>query len=89
MAIGALAALRDHGIRVPGDISVAGFDDIPIVRELTPSLTTVALPLERLGEQAMELALNENPGRGPRILRAAGTVVMRSSTAPITERGTR
>jgi LacI family transcriptional regulator len=89
MAIGALAALRDRGVRVPDDISVAGFDDIPIVRELTPALTTVALPLERLGEQAMELALNENPGRGTRILRAAGTVVLRSSTAPITERGTR
>lgn len=89
MAIGALAALRERGLRVPEDMSVAGFDDIPIVRDLTPALTTVALPLERLGEQAMELALTENPGRRTRILRAPGTVVLRSSTAPIGERGTR
>ena len=89
MAIGALAALRESGIQVPDDISVAGFDDIPIVRELTPALSTFALPLEKIGEQAMELALTENPGRHGRILRATGTVVLRDSTAPVMERSTR
>jgi LacI family transcriptional regulator len=81
MAIGALAALRDHGLSVPADVSVAGFDDIPIVRDLTPPLTTVALPLQQLGERAMELALTENPGRRRRIHRMAGDVVIRASTA--------
>jgi LacI family transcriptional regulator len=83
MAIGALAALRDRGLSVPDDVSVAGFDDIPIVRDLTPPLSTVALPLQQLGERAMELALTENPGRRRRIHRMAGEVVLRASTAKV------
>ncbi|MGC4892922.1 LacI family DNA-binding transcriptional regulator [Micromonospora sp. DT31] len=83
MAIGAYAALRDHGLSVPGDVSVAGFDDIPIVRDLTPPLTTVALPLQQLGEKAMELALTENAGRRRRVVRLAGEVVVRASTAKV------
>ncbi|MFJ8579766.1 LacI family DNA-binding transcriptional regulator [Micromonospora sp. NPDC093277] len=83
MAIGACAALRDHGLSVPGDVSVAGFDDIPIVRDLTPPLTTVALPLQQLGEKAMELALTDNTGRRRRILRMGGEVVVRASTAKL------
>jgi LacI family transcriptional regulator len=83
MAIGALTALRDKGLSVPGDVSMAGFDDIPIVRDLTPPLTTVALPLEQLGERAMELALRENSGRRSRILRIAGEVVIRESTGRV------
>ncbi|GII23453.1 LacI family DNA-binding transcriptional regulator [Planosporangium mesophilum] len=83
MAIGALSALREHGLSVPDDVSVAGFDDIPIVRDLTPPLTTVALPLPQLGERAMELALTENPGRRRRIHRMAGEVVIRSSTRKV------
>jgi LacI family transcriptional regulator len=83
MAIGALAALRDHGLSVPEDVSVAGFDDIPIVRDLTPPLSTVALPLQQLGERAMELALTDNPGRRRRIHRMAGEVVIRASTRKV------
>ncbi|SCF11149.1 transcriptional regulator, LacI family [Micromonospora viridifaciens] len=83
MAIGACAALRDHGLSVPQDVSVAGFDDIPIVRDLTPPLTTVALPLQQLGEKAMELALTDNTGRRRRILRMGGEVVVRASTAKL------
>ncbi|MFJ6954308.1 LacI family DNA-binding transcriptional regulator, partial [Micromonospora aurantiaca (nom. illeg.)] len=83
MAVGAYAALRDRGLSVPGDVSVAGFDDIPVVRDLTPPLTTVALPLHRLGEEAMKLALTENAGRRRRIVRLPGEVVMRASTAPV------
>ncbi|MEV4318909.1 LacI family DNA-binding transcriptional regulator [Actinocrispum sp. NPDC049592] len=82
MAIGALSALRDKGMSVPGDVSIAGFDDIPIVRDLTPALTTVALPLEQLGERAMELALRDS-GRRRRILRVAGEVVIRASTGRV------
>lgn len=82
MAIGALAALRDHGLRVPADVSLAGFDDIPIVRDLTPPLTTVALPLARMGESVMALALREPRGSRSRVERVDGEVVLRSSTAP-------
>jgi LacI family transcriptional regulator len=82
MAIGALAALRDRGLRVPEDVSLAGFDDIPIVRDLTPPLTTVALPLRRMGEAVMSLALREPRTRRSRVERLGGDVVLRASTAP-------
>ncbi|MBB5959236.1 DNA-binding LacI/PurR family transcriptional regulator [Saccharothrix tamanrassetensis] len=45
MAPGAVAALREHGVRVPDDVSLAGFDDIPTLCDLTPGLSTVRLPL--------------------------------------------
>ena len=83
MAIGALAALRESGIRVPDDVSVAGFDDIPIVRDLTPALTTVALPLLRIGERAMQLTLTTDPSLRRRLYRAPAGVVLRSSTAEV------
>ncbi|MBI4901910.1 MAG: LacI family DNA-binding transcriptional regulator [Actinobacteria bacterium] len=59
MAVGALAAAREAGLSVPGDIRVAGFDDIPTLRDIVPSLTTVRVPLERIGEFAVSLALGE------------------------------
>lgn len=82
MAVGALTAAREAGLSVPGDVSLAGFDDIPVVRDLTPSLTTVALPLEQLGERAMELAISDNSRSRSRVLRVSGEVVLRESTAP-------
>jgi len=53
MAIGALSALREAGIAVPGDMAVAGFDDITIARYLNPPLTSVHVPIAELGERAM------------------------------------
>jgi LacI family transcriptional regulator len=80
MAIGALAALRAHGIDVPKDVSLAGFDDIPIVHDLAPPLTTVALPLDEMGKRVMNLALREPRGSRSRIERIAGKVILRDST---------
>jgi LacI family transcriptional regulator len=82
MAVGALAAFREQGVRVPEDISLAGFDDIPLVRELSPPLTTVALPLTAMGEEVMALALREPRGPRSRVLRVGGEVVLRASVAP-------
>jgi LacI family transcriptional regulator len=81
MAVGALAALREHGLTVPADVSLAGFDDIPIVGDLTPPLTTVRLPLEHLGRNAMAMALLPARQRG-RVERLSGEVVLRESTTP-------
>jgi LacI family transcriptional regulator len=81
MAMGALSACTERGVRVPDDLSVAGFDDIPTVRDLTPALTTVRLPLDELGERALELAMSE-PRKRRRIQRIHGQVVLRDSTAP-------
>jgi LacI family transcriptional regulator len=60
MAVGTLTTLRERGISVPGQISVTGFDDMPIARDMTPTLTTVRLPLVGMGERAMALALGDD-----------------------------
>lgn len=52
MAIGMLCACRERGVRVPEDIALAGFDDIPIARFVTPTLTTVRVPIADLGSLA-------------------------------------
>ncbi len=52
MAIGALSALRQAGLRVPGDVAVAGFDDIPMARYLDPPLSSVHVDISALGEHA-------------------------------------
>ena len=57
MALGAITAMRSLGQRVPDDVRVAGFDDIPTLRDYAPSLTTFRLPLQEMGERAAELAL--------------------------------
>jgi len=58
MAIGALKALRQAGLRVPEDIALVGFDDVPIATAVEPALTTVRQPIGRLGSMAADLLLN-------------------------------
>jgi LacI family transcriptional regulator len=57
MAIGAMSALREAGVRVPDEIAVAGFDDIPICSYLTPALSTVHVDNNRVGVLAVETLL--------------------------------
>jgi len=57
MAIGAMQAAREAGFLVPDDISIVGFDDIPVAAYLTPPLTTVRQPLYELGEAAARMLL--------------------------------
>lgn len=64
MAIGCLAALHERGLEVPRDLSLVGFDDIPAARYVRPALTTVQVPIARLGEMAMALALSRVMGNG-------------------------
>ncbi|WP_086667688.1 LacI family DNA-binding transcriptional regulator [Lentzea kentuckyensis] len=80
MAMGAMAALRERGVRVPEDMSIAGFDDIPTLRDTVPALSTVRLPLEEMGEIAAGLVLDTG-GDEARTVRVAGEVVLRASTA--------
>ena len=65
MAIGALAALRERGRRVPDDCAVVGCDDLPIAAWTTPPLTTVRLPFVEVGETAIRLLLAEIDERTP------------------------
>lgn len=57
MAVGALRAVREAGLRVPADLAVTGFDDIPVARYLTPALTTVHVPIQEMGKQAVQSLL--------------------------------
>jgi len=80
MAVGALSALRSRNIRVPEDISVVGFGDIPLASDVTPALTTVRVPMREMGVCAMELALQ--PGRSEAQIEHFPThVIIRASTA--------
>jgi LacI family transcriptional regulator len=83
MALGAMAAMRAAGVRVPDDISVAGFDDIPTLRDFVPTLTTVRLPLEEMGARAAHMALSDHPRDEPRTVRITAEVVLRESTRSI------
>lgn len=58
MAIGALSAFRESGLRVPEDIAVAGFDDIPLARYMDPPLSSVRVPIWDLGARAVEMLLH-------------------------------
>jgi LacI family transcriptional regulator len=80
VAAGLIAGLRRAGVDVPGELSVAGFGDIPVASDITPALTTVRLPLELVGQQAVELALSAEPDVR-RSVAFEGTVVLRESTA--------
>lgn len=81
MAMGAMAAARDAGLRVGEDIGIAGFDDIVTLRDVTPALTTVHVPLHDIGVSATELALSAADDE-PRQVRVSGSVVLRESTPP-------
>ena len=80
LALGALQRLHEHGIDVPGDVSVAGFDDIPVAAMTAPSLSTVRLPLREMGKRGFEAAIRALEGEQvmPEILPTE--VVMRDST---------
>lgn len=81
MALGAIAAFRDAGLRTPHDVRVAGFDDIPTLRDYHPGLTTVGLPLQEMGRRAIEMALASDT-RGQSVTRVTGRVIVRASTKP-------
>jgi DNA-binding LacI/PurR family transcriptional regulator len=63
VAIGALQACADLDRRVPDDLTVVGFDDIPLAALVTPSLTTCRVPRYELGVQAVRLLLDQINGR--------------------------
>ncbi len=81
VAIGALKACRAAGVDVPGDVSVTGFDDVPLAEDVTPRLTTVALPFDEIGARSIRLALAADPPAGRARETVRGTLVVRESTA--------
>jgi LacI family transcriptional regulator len=88
VAIGAMRALREAGLRIPGDVSVAGFDDIPIAAHVDPPLTTVHLPAGDLGETAGRLLVERISGRAvPARTLLPTELIIRDSTAAPREPG--
>ncbi len=76
MALGAMTAMRALGLSIPHDVQIAGFDDIPTLRDHAPGLTTYRLPLESIGEQAVATALAASTVGGTQM---EGEVVIRES----------
>ncbi len=83
-AIGALAACRRLGLDVPGDISVVGFDDLPISKTARPALTTVHQPLGVLAERGVDLLLRRiaDPDKAAEHIQLGTHLVVRESTGP-------
>jgi LacI family transcriptional regulator len=83
MAVGCLLAARRLGVRVPYDISVVGFDDLPVTEVLDPPLTTVRVPMRELGQEGMKLLLDRLEGRTDERQRALPCeLVVRASSGP-------
>ena len=89
VALGVLDRLRLRGVDVPGQISVVGFDDVPAATQVSPALTTVAVPLRILGRIAVDTLLDRptrdgSPGSAavPPTHRTAVSLVVRASTGP-------
>lgn len=85
MAIGCIRALRDHGVRVPDDVSVIGTDDIMLASVFEPSLSTIAQPKYEAGRQAVDMLMDRLRGDyegGPRQIQLDIQLMIRDSTAP-------
>jgi DNA-binding LacI/PurR family transcriptional regulator len=86
-AIGAIRALREAGLRVPEDVSVVGFDDIPGAAFQNPGLTTVKQPLRKMGviaaENLLERIARPNSDSFPRLITVEPELIIRRSTGPL------
>ncbi|MEI8407091.1 MULTISPECIES: LacI family DNA-binding transcriptional regulator [unclassified Kribbella] len=82
VASGVLFALHEAGLRVPEDVSVIGYDDIPLAADLTPGLSTVHLPHEELGRTAIRLALHRDQYALDQHVVLGTHLVIRGSTGP-------
>jgi LacI family transcriptional regulator len=81
VAFGAMAAVRERGIRIPQDISIIGFDDVPVARYVEPSLTTMRLPVAELARRAGAMVIgmiNGEQPEHPQILLDAELLVRKS-----------
>jgi LacI family transcriptional regulator len=85
LALGCFDALNERGLSCPADVSVTGFNDMPFVDRLSPSLTSVHIPLDELGVRAATLLLDElrDSGSRKKTVRLDPELVIRnSSSAP-------
>ncbi|ASO21907.1 LacI family transcriptional regulator [Actinoalloteichus hoggarensis] len=82
-ALGVMAALREQGVRVPEDVSVAGFDDLPVAMDAAPALSTVRLPLREAAARAGRLAIGADDMPGPDgLVWLSSELIVRESVGP-------
>jgi DNA-binding LacI/PurR family transcriptional regulator len=83
LAIGALRAAHRLGLAVPGDVSIVGFDDLPLAEHTTPPLTTVHQPISEIAAAAVRAAIDEASGQASPIAeRLEPTLIIRESSGP-------
>jgi LacI family transcriptional regulator, xylobiose transport system transcriptional regulator len=83
-ALGVMESMRQLGLRAPDDVSIVGYDDIPLATWVSPRLTTVHQPLRRMAEEATRLVIRMREGSTTGVTRLdlATDLVVRESTAP-------
>jgi LacI family transcriptional regulator len=89
IALGAMRQLREAGLRVPDDVSVVGYDDLPVADYVEPALTTVHQPMREVGALAAALVLDQLAGSAllaPEAHLLPATLVVRQSVAPLRDR---
>ena len=82
LAYGAVIECQDVGLEVPADVSVAGFDDLPMSRHIRPTLTTMHVPSEEMGRRAAEYLIARLMGNDtPEHIELEVSLIVRGSTA--------
>ncbi|MFD3450967.1 LacI family DNA-binding transcriptional regulator [Streptomyces sp. NPDC058691] len=82
VALGVCAALRERGLRIPEDVSVAGYDDLPFSADASPALTTVRIPLQEAGARAGRLVMGRQSPPPGGLATVRTELMVRASTAP-------
>ena len=80
MTVGAIRAINDHGLDIPTDFGLVGFDDSPVAELMRPTITVVSQPVHEIGRTAAELLIDADPGHVARDIVLAPQLVIRQSS---------
>ncbi len=85
MAVGAIKALREAGRQVPADVSLIGYDDIPLASYFDPPLTTLRQPMQLFGQQAVQMLIEmtQQPNAAPNKVLLPAQLIVRGSCSPL------
>jgi LacI family transcriptional regulator len=88
MAAGVIMVAHQMGIKMPRELSVAGFDDNPVAHQIWPALSTVRQPIQQMAKKATDLLLKQLRGKDVQLPASmlSSSLIMRDSTAPLGER---